>query len=191
MIYSSLNIIVNNVNDYLKLKFATHDNHLELSNLLDQDGSLALADPNKIIATLVNIERETATGIKRKVELTSNGKHIVSNPPVFINLYLLFTSIYTGKNYAEGLKFLSSIIEYLQGNAIINHANTPQLNKQIEKLTFEIFNLDIQNLSQIWGAIGGKYMPSILYKVRMLTFDQDYIKSELESVSQPISKAEM
>ncbi|NOQ28143.1 MAG: DUF4255 domain-containing protein [Bacteroidales bacterium] len=191
MIYSALNTVVFRINDYLKLKYSNQDNRLELCNLLEQDGSLALSETNKVIATLVNIERETAAGINRKVELSAKGKHILSNPPIFINLYLLFTSVYTGKNYAEGLKFLSSIIEFLQSNIVIDHSNTPQLNKQIDKLVFEIYNMDIQNLSQLWGAIGGKYMPSVLFKVRMLTIDQENIKAELDSISQPNSKAEM
>ncbi|MDR3705687.1 MAG: DUF4255 domain-containing protein [Paludibacteraceae bacterium] len=185
MIYSALNIIVSKINDYLKLRFSSNSNYLELCNLLDQDGSLAIVDSNKIIATLINIERETAFGINHQILPNNNGKHALTNPPVYINLYILFTSVYTGKNYSEGLKFISSIIEYLQANLVFDHANTPQLGPKIEKLTFEIVNLDIQNLSQLWGAIGGKYMPSILYKIRMLSFDQGQIKSELYSVSQP------
>jgi len=74
---------------------------------------------------------------------------------------------------------------------VLDHSNTPQLSPKIEKLTFEIVNLDMQSLNQLWGTIGGKYMPSILYKVRMLSFDQKYIKAELHSVSQPNSNAEL
>jgi hypothetical protein len=190
MIYSALNVIVVKINDYLKLKFSSNGNYLELSNLLDQDGSLATIDTNKIIATLVNIEKETAIGMNHQMRSNDNGKYTSMNPPVFINLYVLFTSVYTGKNYTEGLKFISSIIEYLQGVLVFDHSNTPQLSPKIDKLTFEIVNLDMQNLSQLWGAIGGKYMPSILYKVRMLSFDQEYIKAEPVSVSQPNSNIE-
>lgn len=191
MIYSALNIIVSKTNDYLKMKFSSADNYLELSNLLEQDGSLAVVDTNKVIATLVNIERETAQGINHQMQAQGNGRHTLMNPPVFINLYILFTSVYTGKNYTEGLKFISSIVEYFQGVLVLDHSNTPQLSPKIEKLTFEIVNLDMQNLNQLWGTIGGKYMPSILYKVRMLSFDQKYIKAELHSVSQPNSNAEL
>ena len=189
MIYSALDTVVSKINDFLRLKYSNQDNQLELCNLLDQDGSLALSESNIVIATLVNIERENVVGINRKVEVGNNGKHIVTNPPVYINLYLLFTSVYTRKKYAEGLKKLSSIIEYLQGNSVVNHSNTPQLNKQIHKLVFEMYNLDMNNLSQLWGAIGAKYMPSVLYKLRMLPIDQEYIKAELPSISQPNLKA--
>jgi len=190
MIYNALNVVATKINDYLKLKFSSNGNYLELSNLLDQDGSLATIDTNKIIATLVNIERETVLGINHQMRKNNNGMHTSMNPPVFINLYLMFTSVYTGKNYMEGLKFISSIIEYLQSVLVFDHSNTPQLNPKIDKLTFEIVNLDMQNLSQLWGAIGGKYMPSVLYKIRMLSLDLEYIKSELVSVSQPNSNLE-
>ncbi len=185
MIYNALNTIGIKLNEFLKSKFSSTDNHLEMSNLLEQSGNLAITDPNKVIATLINIERETAMGIQPRIEKNPDGRFTQLNPPIFINIYLLFTSIYTGKNYPEGLKFLSAIIEYLQGNSLLDHNNTPQLSDKIDKLTFEIINLDIQSLSQLWGAIGGKYMPSVLYKIRMLTMDSSIIKTELHAVKEP------
>ncbi|MCG8700593.1 MAG: DUF4255 domain-containing protein [Bacteroidales bacterium] len=191
MIYTALNIIGNKLNEYLKLKFKSNDNHLEMSNLVDQDGSIAITDTNKVIASLVNIERETSMGINPKMQYNSNGRHTMGKPPVFINVYLMFTSLFTGKNYLEGLKFISAIMEYLQGTPAIDHMNTPQLSDKIEKITFENVNLDIQDLSQLWGAIGGKYMPSVLYKIRMITIDQDKIDAEVQSVDTPDTKTTM
>lgn len=185
MIYNALNITIQRLNDFLKLEYSNNGNYLELSNLFDHTGSLALLDSNKIIATLVNIERETAMGIQHQVIQGNNNKHTAISPPVYLNLYLLFSSLYTGENYAEGLKFISSVIEFFQSNGTLNHSNTPQLEHNIEKLTFEIVNLDFQNLSQLWGMMGGKYLPSVLYKIRMLCFDQKHIKEELHSISHP------
>lgn len=189
MIFSAIHIVEQTLNDYLKLKFKSNDNRLEVCNLLDQDGRLALTDPNKVIATLINIERESSMGIAPKINNHHNGRHTLGNPPLHINLYLLFTSLYSGKNYKEGLKFLSAIMEYLQAHACFNHHNTPQLSKRIEKLTFENVNLDIQNLSHLWGTIGGKYMPSALYKMRMVTIDQEAVEAEIQSVEAPNTKA--
>jgi hypothetical protein len=44
--------------------------------------------------------------------------------------------------------------------------------------------LDIMTLSQLWGALGCKYMPSVVYKVRMLTIDLDETRGEIPAVKQ-------
>ena len=54
----------------------------------------------------------------------------------------------------------------------------------LEKLTFEIFNLPINELSHIWSGIGAKYVPSIIYKVRMISIQENIAKEEIPSVSQ-------
>ena len=53
----------------------------------------------------------------------------------------------------------------------------------LEKLTMEIFNLPINELSHIWSGIGAKYVPSIIYKIRMLTIQEEIIKKEVPSVT--------
>lgn len=191
MIYSALNTIALKINEYLKLKFTSNGEHLEICNLLEQDGALATTDTNKVIASVINLQRETSMGISPKMEFNNNGRYTQGKAPVFMNIYVLFTSIYTGKNYPEGLKFLSSIIEFIQGNSTLDHQNTPQLSSKIEKLSFELVSLDMNELSQMWGAIGGKCMPSVLYKVRMLTFDQGIIQAEIQSVENPNTKAKL
>jgi len=45
-------------------------------------------------------------------------------------------------------------------------------------------NLDIQALSNLWSALGCKYMPSVVYKVRMLSIDSQEIKGEVSKVAQ-------
>jgi hypothetical protein len=185
MIYNTINTINNKLNEFLKSKFSSSDNPLEMSNLLEQDGSLAISDTNKIIVSLINIERETAMGSGPNIKANPNNKHTLLHPPVFIKINVLFTSLFTGKNYAEGLIYLSSIIEYFQANPYFDHQNTPQLYKKINKLTFEMVNLDIQSQSHLWGTIGGKYMPSVLYKIRLLTFEQENIRAEIQGVESP------
>lgn len=188
MIYHALNITVAKLNEYIKLKFNLREDQLALCNLIDQDGSLAPQDSTKLIASLVNIERETAMGVIPNISSTQNRKHTMTNAPVNLNIYMLITTISGGKNYPEALKFLSAVIEFFQINLVLNSKNTPQLNNNIDKLSYEIINLDFNQLNQLWGSIGGKYMPSVLYKMRMISIDQQQIKHESESTLSPEPK---
>ena len=185
MIYNALNTTIAKLNEFIKSRFNIREDQLELCNLLEQDGNLAAQDSSKIIATLVNVERETAMGVTPSFGINQNNKHIVSNPPVNLNMYVLFTTLSGGKNYPEAIKFLSSVIEFFQGTLALTHQNAPSLHKDIEKISFEMVNLDFHALSQLWGSLGAKYMPSVLYKLRMVSIDQKLIKTEVETTSSP------
>ncbi len=81
------------------------------------------------------------------------------------------------------VKFLSATLSFFQSNCVFTHSNTPDLNRNIEKLTFEIVNQDLQNQSHLWGTLGGKYLPSILYKVRMVTIQEGNFEDDYTRVS--------
>jgi len=98
---------------------------------------------------------------------------------------VLFAANFSSANYPEALKFISSSIGFFQARPVIDQQNTPDLDARIEKVTLEIQNLSIMELSNLWGILSGKYMPSILYKVRMLTIDSQEISGEVPTILEP------
>jgi len=65
------------------------------------------------------------------------------------------------------------------------HQNTPDLDNRIDKLTMDIENLNIKDLSSMWTILSGKYLPkrgdTIIGKVEALyknieIFEFDYFK---------------
>ena len=165
MIYAAISAIADAVNANITNRFSLMEDKLIVSNLVNLDGSNAITEPDKIILTLANLQQETITN-KSKVSTGNN---------ISINLFLLFSVCFEEGNYLEGLRYLSSIVSFFQVNRSLTHANTPDLDPDIEKLSFEMVNQDLQNMSYLWGNMGGKYLPSVLYKVRMLTFKDDNI----------------
>ncbi|QCK14524.1 DUF4255 domain-containing protein [Mangrovivirga cuniculi] len=166
MIYSAVQSVADALNDYLSNRFRQPEEKVIISNIINMDGSAGVTEPDKIILTLANLEQET---INQK-------NPVVGSPrPVKMNLFILITAAFEGLNYPEGLKYLSGVISYFQSHKVMNHQNTPDLDPGIEKLSFEIYNQNLQNLSHLWGSMGGKYMPSILYKVRVISFDENNV----------------
>ena len=99
-----------------------------------------------------------------------------------LNLYLLASANYDSKNYTEALKMISTLIGIFQANPYLNKENDPDMPVSIDLLRFEIFNLPIKELSHIWSGIGAKYVPSIIYKVRMLTIQEGQITEQIPGV---------
>ena len=50
-------------------------------------------------------------------------------------------------------------------------------------MLYEVITLNADKLSNMWAALGAKYMPSVLYKVRMLTIDESVVREYRPVVS--------
>ena len=188
MIDTAISHIAKDVNQHLMRSFELNEDVVVVSNILEQDGSVATHVNNKIVVSLVNIEKETVTLSQPRVANVSGMRATVSNTPIHVNLYLMFASYFSGSNYQEGLKFISNTINYLQGKNVFDQNNTPGLDKNISKLVMDIHNLDMNDLSNLWGILSGKYLPSILYKVRMVTVDTSAVKDQTSIVIRPQTK---
>ena len=187
MIDAAINHIAGELNQHLKRTFDLNEDLVVVSNILEQDGSLATHVNNKIVVSLVNIEKDTVPYLQSTVANLAQSRTVQNAQPVFFNLYLMFASCFAGNNYREGLKFISNTIGFFQNQPIFDQQNTPELDKHIDKLTLDIENLNMHELSGLWGVLSGKYLPSILYKVRMITYDSRAVRSQTPLLRKPES----
>ena len=67
MIDKALNFTLDELNSFLGTRFQSHENLAVLSSLSNQDGSAPVITDNKIVLSLVNIERETAASSGARV----------------------------------------------------------------------------------------------------------------------------
>lgn len=160
MIESVFTAMAEKLNTYFTNRYMTGDDFVIVSNLVNQDGSAALTESDKLIVTLANMQQETMN--------TRRNNATLLDAPININMYALISAYFIEDNYQDSLKYLSGVVSFFQANKVFNHQNTPDLDPEIDKVTFEISNMNIQELSQLWGIIGGKYLPSLLYKIRMV-----------------------
>lgn len=185
MIYGAISHIAGQLNQYLKQVFELNEDMVVLSNLTEQDGTVSTNAVSRIVASLINIEKDAAPGRLSSTASTTGPFSTLSPPPVHTNLYLLFSCNFKGKNYAEALKLLSSTISFFQRNPLFTHQNSPALDPRINKLCLDIENLNIKDLSSLWTILSGKYLPSVLYKIRMITFDAQDINNRVPKLKEP------
>lgn len=181
MIEKAFVFIQNFLNKEIKMQFGIDDNRVTAESLVNPDGTNSDSVMNKVVISLVNIEHETTANSSPYVAGNSNeyGKVPI---PVFLNLYLLVAANYESGNYPEALKMLSAVIGVFQSNTYFTRTKNPEMPAPLEKLTFEIYNLPINELSHIWGGLGAKYVPSIIYKVRMITVQENKLSGEVAGV---------
>ena len=185
MIHSAVTHLTRSLNQYLGRTLHLNEDIVVISNIVEQDGNVAANVDNKMAVYLVNIEQDATPGYSSKQAGGDSGRREVHHPPLHLNLFLMFSANFGGRNYPEALKFLSHTIRFFQKNSVFNHHNSPDLDPGIDKLILDIENLNIKDLSSLWSILSGKYLPSILYRVRMLTFDSSDVKTRVSTLSGP------
>jgi hypothetical protein len=187
VIQAALSHLANQLNAYLKRTNNLTEDIVVVSSLVESDGSAAPHTNNKIILLLTNIEKDTVPQSNAARGTGFDGRALISSRPVYLNLYVMLAANFNGTNYAEALKFISKAIAFFQMQPVFDRHSTPDLDSRIDKLVLDIENLNIQDLSNLWGLLGGKYLPSVYYRVRMVAINPDNVLSQVPLASRPQS----
>lgn len=186
MIDRAISQIAAQLNEYLRGLLGTSEDIVVVSNLLGADGAPAPNVNNRVIIFLTSIEKDTVS--QRLPD--GRGNAFAGSQPLFLNIYLMVAANFTGTNYPEALKFLSLVIGFFHRQPVIDHANAPDLDQRISKLVLDIENTSPQAMSNIWGVLGGRYLPSVLYRVRMVAVGGADIQARVSPVMAPAAAAE-
>lgn len=183
MISKALTFLTDYLNQELKMAFGLDQDLVLASSLINPDGTIAENIENKIIISVINMEHETY--MKSLSNYKTDGGNVLGKigMPVYLNLYVLVSANYSSNNYLEAFKILSAVISSLQANPYFTKQENPGMQDPLTKLTLEIYNIPITELSHIWSGIGAKYVPSIVYKMRMITLQDDKIKKEIPAIT--------
>ena len=186
MIDAAMRAISQELDQFVRLQTAGEPGLVLLSPPFDITG-LSLPDTaEKLLVFLMQVERQVIpTRAVRQVD-TGLQQIGLAQPPVHLDLCVMVAANFTGTAYAEALRLIGLAVAFFQSRPVLNRFNTPALPASIDQLSLEIENLDVTRLSQIWGINGGHYLPSVLYRVRMVTIDQQRIEQQLPRVEQPV-----
>ncbi|MBV7530234.1 DUF4255 domain-containing protein [Chitinophaga sp. sic0106] len=159
---------------------------VELGNISRiSDGDDFNADlQNKILLSVINVEEDTVARTHDYFRKTANPQLIeLVTPPMFFNLTLMFAVTHT--DYESALLALEQVVRFFQQNRFFSPETSPELaaynelhNIKVETISFEIVNLSLDQVHQLWGGLGGHYMPSVIYKMRMVQIDSSVINGE-------------
>lgn len=182
MIAESLNVIVELINEYIAP--SSTDDPLIFTNISKyNDGNEFSSSLNdKLILSIVNIEEDKVAKSPENY-IKENSLIRYKNPAIPINLTVLFAATHT--NYDQAIMLIEKVIRFFQIKNAFTPDNTPEIQEAneindlfIEKILFEWMNLNLEQVHQLWTTLGGHYMPSIIFKVRMFLIDEHVIQKE-------------
>ena len=166
MLDVALKFLVENLNAWLRARTGSSVGEVEASPIVDDKGAWAIKDDH-LGAALINIEEERI--LKSHVAETTfvGGRHVVLDPALKLNLHILIGARFN--KYDLALKHIGYVLTYFQSHPTFTPDTSPGLDERIEKLTVELQSLSYEQLNQVWAFVGGKQLPSVVYKVRMVS----------------------
>ena len=87
-------------------------------------------------------------------------------------------------DYNETLKFINATILFFQANPFFNANSTSSFPAELGKLEYEIERISYHEMHNLWSAMGAKYQPSVIYKLRLVTLQANEAEAFGVSVTQ-------
>lgn len=182
MIDKTMQFLLDELNGYLKQRYPGETELAVLSGIAVADGSTSDKIANKIVMTLINIERESIAS-NSSARYRADGDAMARiTPPLNINLLILISANFEN-NYSDNLKILSSVLRFFQAHPIFTRQTAAGLPDALERLTVEWTDMDLQSIYNLWSVLGGRYMPSVVYKARMLIINDAWIADDVPVIT--------
>lgn len=191
MIDEALQFLTTEINNYLKMRSypATAANpEIVLSSVaVDGSSSGVVLDDGQLGLSLINIEEERVVKEQRTAYRNENNEIEHYYPEIRLNLYILISARFDesvgSTAYSEGLKQLSYVITFLQGKQVFVPENSPDLPTGLNKLVVELYSTSFEQQYNYWSVIGAKYLPSVVYRVRLIAMQDKRILDQSAPIS--------
>ncbi|MDR4505827.1 MAG: DUF4255 domain-containing protein [Candidatus Scalindua sp.] len=200
MLSHALIIVRNELNKHFADSYGSGASQVELRNIAEGFSTTGngSSERDRLYLSVVNIKEEKT--LKNLPNYTRNDatlRAVYENPPVFLNFLILMAATHT--NYTNALSILSRVIRFFQfknvftqddvspdsitASGIINPLD------QLEdfKLIFDLYSPTMEEVNHLWGTLGGKQYPFVLYTLRMLELKFKAVQSESGLITEVVS----
>jgi hypothetical protein len=150
MLYTVLNHITKQLNTHLRKHLQLAEDIAVLSNIIALDGGVEPVTVNKVVLFLTHWQAAT------QPQGTGNASPL---PPVTVQF--MCAANFGGNHYLEALKMLAASKAFFDENPLQVSPSTHELHITLE-------NPSAEQMTQLWQVHGGKYLPSLLYRLRVL-----------------------
>src|SRR5690606_36618817 len=119
---------------------------------------------------------------------------VYENPPNFLNFQILIVAAHS--NYTNALLMLSRAIRFFQAQNVFTQetvdpasltTNAPgNALDQLEsfKLVFDLYSPTMEEINHLWGTLGGKQYPFVLYMLRAMDLKFSAVQSESSVITE-------
>lgn len=133
---------------------------------------------NHLVLSLINLEEERALKNGRAFSNNNLTEVAYKNAPIHLNLFLLITANY--RNYETALKRLTQVLTFFQGKQKFTLSDSPGSNLMLAPVTelslvMDLLSLSFEEVNHLWGCLGGKQSPFVVYRGRLVTISDQRV----------------
>lgn len=183
MLDQALKIITSRLNGFINQHVDIDEDIVEMASPVSPDGVMPVEANDKILIFVANISKDTLP-YSRSCQSVKSGI-VPSIDALYLNVHISIAANFHGNRYIEALSFLSMAIQCLHENPVLDRFIVADMPAGLDKLILDIENTDLNEVSNLWGMLGGKYLPSIFYKVRMLIIQPEGVVARVHTASSP------
>jgi len=157
-------------------------------------------DRKKVVIGIVNIREEKALkNLPNYVRNDVTMRTTYENPPVFLNLLLLFTA--THSSYEQAILYISRVIQFFQSKQVFTPDNvqpaflqaSPPLYTEYDtlesfKIIVDLYSPSLEEVNHLWGTLGSKQYPFVLYLMRMIDLKFRAVQSEQSVITEVVNE---
>lgn len=177
MIYETLQILKEQLESYFVESGLARNVVLDNIALWQSGDSEASRLTGKVVMTLLKLEEEPALNNNPSFSMRENRAELM-NSPIYLNIYLMISA--NIDSYENSLRYISKTISFFQGKSVFTHQNTVynRSNPEIEtpdefRFSLRLFTPTFEEMNNIWGTLGGRQMPFVIYKVQLIRISQE------------------
>lgn len=204
MISHGLTIVINELKKHLEDVYSVPSSGdvVQLGNLAEGitsgagNGGIARG---KIIFSVVNIKEEkTLKNLPNFVRNETSLRTTYENPPVFLNFQILITA--TDAGYSNALLMLSRAIRFFQSKNVFTQDDVspssvstnapPNALDRLEsfKIIFNLYSPTMEEVNHLWGTLGGKQYPFVIYMMSMVDLKYRAVYNESGLITEIVNE---
>lgn len=158
--------LVKSLNSYLVARSGGDFGEAQATRLVDDAGKWAVKEDH-LGVSVISVEEERVLKSHLPETVFVDGRHVLLGPDLKVNLHVIFAANF--KQYDHALRYVGHVLTFFQANQTFTPDEHAGLDPRIERLTLELQSLSYEQLNQVWAFVGAKQLPSVVYKVRLVT----------------------
>src|SRR5262245_49454571 len=121
-----------------------------------------------VYVSVVNVQQDTAFRTHSTAEQRGTSSQY-REPPLHLNVDVLFAFAFP--TYGANLQHLSTTIDFFHGRPMFTPSTQGDgavpFPQALERMVFDMVNMSLAELNDLWAAAGSPYLPSVVYRVRL------------------------
>ena len=185
MIDQAVTFVARRLDEALRALYVVDEPLVAVAPVADSEGKMPGAVRNKLALFIANIADDQMPRPSR-----GGFGEVRRAPPVHLDVYIMLAAAFEPDAYGEGLKLLASAMRVFQANPTFSQISAPDMPPGLGQLGIEIANLRNDEVGQLWGNLGGRYLPSVMYKLRSVPIDAAAVVEVPPLIRDPSQSAE-